>query len=390
MDPLANDGEGTGRKQKGVLIMDGVITHCGWRLVLWCYENNLELVLRPPNTTSMSQPEDVILFKTFKTEWCHFKDERLRFRIDCAMLHKVKGGVFISWNDVTEGVKFAHDKAFQVQYFQSAWGAVGVRPFNRFVEKRLRMKEGKAEQRRLQKKGVKEISLSKVMELVNMPDSEMATLNHNNTGRGMAGRIRWGQPLTHEEAVATRGAEETAKRLVVEEALRKRAATEAGFKRRGEAASSVLAEAKGDTKGMSVDQLRDFLRHEGVPAAECKGNKGQLMALMQSRFVVGDFDLDPDRVQGDGATEVTPPSFPFFLSLNSFLFISLYFSFFFPPGHNGCQALGSAMIFNFVSTPESISSSSYHIFNPPPPLPSPLSLSPPPPLSTIFWFYMIS
>ena len=125
MDPLANDGEGTGRKQKGFLIMDGVITHCGWRLVLWCYENNLELVLRPPNTTSMSQPEDVTLFKTFKTEWYHFKDERLRVRIDCAMLHKVKGGVFISWNDVTEGVKFAHDKAFQVQYFQSAWRAVG-------------------------------------------------------------------------------------------------------------------------------------------------------------------------------------------------------------------------------------------------------------------------
>ena len=59
--------------QKSVIVLDGVITHCSHKLIIWCQLNNNVLVLRPPNTSSSSQPEDVILFKVLKKEWVDFQ-----------------------------------------------------------------------------------------------------------------------------------------------------------------------------------------------------------------------------------------------------------------------------------------------------------------------------
>jgi hypothetical protein len=49
---------------------------------MWCSENHIELVLRPPNTTSKVQPEDVVLFKQLKSTWCQWREDVLLRRID--------------------------------------------------------------------------------------------------------------------------------------------------------------------------------------------------------------------------------------------------------------------------------------------------------------------
>ena len=52
LPPLPDQEEPEPRHQKGAFIIDGVIAHCSIRLVMWCSENHIELILRPPHTTS--------------------------------------------------------------------------------------------------------------------------------------------------------------------------------------------------------------------------------------------------------------------------------------------------------------------------------------------------
>ena len=73
-------GKGINR-MKAVLILHGVITHCSHKLITWFHINNIILVLSPPNTSSSTQPEDVIIFEVLKKEWVDFKNECLLQRI---------------------------------------------------------------------------------------------------------------------------------------------------------------------------------------------------------------------------------------------------------------------------------------------------------------------
>jgi hypothetical protein len=172
----------------------------GWKLVLWCYENHIELILRPPNTTSISQPEDVILFKVFKRVWYEFKETRLRERIEKALRDKIKGGVFLSWEDVCEGVRLAFEQAFIPKYMEAAWKAVGVRPFSHRVEKRLRAKENKSADEMKLKTGVRSVSLAQAMRIANAIEDN--DIFGNDGGRKRAKRNKFDVPLTHEEAMA--------------------------------------------------------------------------------------------------------------------------------------------------------------------------------------------
>jgi hypothetical protein len=87
--------------QRAMLILDGVITHCSHELILWCHANGIEVILRPPNTSSSTQPEDVILFKVLKRTWTEFKNECLLARI------LEKGEATLSWEDVVRGTRDA-------------------------------------------------------------------------------------------------------------------------------------------------------------------------------------------------------------------------------------------------------------------------------------------
>ena len=161
-----------GKKQRGVLVMDGVITHCGWGLIQWCNEHHLDLVLRPPNTTSISQPEDVILFKQLKKRWYEFKDTRLQQRVDKAFRDwedsgKQVEGIHLTWGDFFEGLNSAYQLSFLPKHFESAWRSVGVRPFTRSVEKNLREKEKAAVAKQKSKADVKMVTVQRAMALIN-------------------------------------------------------------------------------------------------------------------------------------------------------------------------------------------------------------------------------
>ena len=127
---------GAGKNGKvALLILDGVITHCSHELILWCQANHICLVLRPPNTSSATQPEDVVHFKNLKQAWVDFKNARLLQRVldhgECSM----------SWEDVVEGARLAWEHAFTARLIKKSWRAVGLIPFTRRVEIKLRRKE---------------------------------------------------------------------------------------------------------------------------------------------------------------------------------------------------------------------------------------------------------
>ena len=128
--------------QKAMVVLDGVITHCSHQLITWCHSHFIILVLRPPNTSSATQPEDVVLFKQLKQTWVDFKNTWLFARI------LELGEASLSWEDVVEGAKLAWETAFTYRLIRKSWRAVGILPFTRRVEIKLRRKEAKAEEKR--------------------------------------------------------------------------------------------------------------------------------------------------------------------------------------------------------------------------------------------------
>ena len=271
-----------------------MVTHCGWGLILWCKEHHLDLVLRPPNTTSISQPEDVILFKQFKKYWYEFKDARLQARVDKAFRDwEQRGtrveGIHLSWADFFEGVNYAYESSFTERNFKSAWSAVGVRPFTRCVEKNLRAKEQAAISRRKKKDAVKMVTLQRAMALMNDSMATSENLDDGSVGRSMKGRVCFDKPLTHEQAVAERRVVEDAKQKKRDDATAKKAQLQAAFDQRGKEAEAILASVNRDPTRVPVKKLRDFLRYKGCMPKEYNGKKEELYALFNSRFrIMGD------------------------------------------------------------------------------------------------------
>jgi hypothetical protein len=132
-------------------------------------ENHIELILRPPNTTSKVQPEDAVLSKQFKSTWHQWKEDVLLRRIDA--LDAIRKGptglgnekptaATTTWEDVCMGIKLAHERAFTKENVMAAWAAVGVRPFNRRVHRNLLGKENEAKVAATQARAVKVVALA--------------------------------------------------------------------------------------------------------------------------------------------------------------------------------------------------------------------------------------
>jgi hypothetical protein len=186
----------------GILIFDGVATHLSHDLITWCADNHLELILRPPNTTSVCQPEDVILFKQFKETWHACKDKILMLRITDTSntdLNPCK----LTWEDMHMGIRAAHEASFTPYLIGRAWKAVGIKPFTRRVEHNLEQKEVAAARRRALNP-IHTMSLNDAIACILAPDPQQLP-EAVDAGRNVEGRVlAHERPLTAPEAIAAR------------------------------------------------------------------------------------------------------------------------------------------------------------------------------------------
>jgi hypothetical protein len=271
---------GAGKNGKvALLILDGVITHCSHELILWCQANHICLVLRPPNTSSATQPEDVVHFKNLKQAWVDFKNARLLQRV---LDH---GECSISWEDVVEGARLAWEHAFTAHLIKKSWRAVGLIPFTRRVEIKLRRKEA-AHSLSVSKSKVKVMSLNTALKNFAASGSGPALPVRKDQGRSKGGRLDFGKPLTSKESVAIGLAEAAVKQAALDKTREAKEKREKAQQQRGEAAAAKLAAGKGDPGSLRADELKDFLRWKGVASVELQKNRAALEDLYRARFIV--------------------------------------------------------------------------------------------------------
>jgi hypothetical protein len=130
-----------------VMICDGHGSHLTWELIQWARENNVMILLRPPHTTHVTQGEDVHGFglfkKDFANEKAHFMND-LRAKIEQAKSNgnntaNMKND--LHWSDLMTLIRQPWQNAFSPMNVLKAWAKIGIVPFTRCVEHRLRTKE---------------------------------------------------------------------------------------------------------------------------------------------------------------------------------------------------------------------------------------------------------
>jgi hypothetical protein len=263
--------------QWAYVILDGVITHCSHDLILWCRDHFVGLILRPPNTSSCLQPEDVVIFKKLKSAWVDYKNAILYKRIINL------GEADLSWEDVTVRGKLAWEAAMTKHLIKRAWRAVGVFPFTRRVEVRLRRKEAKAAARAAKSK-VKVMTLNQALAVMNKP-SVPNLPERRDDGRAKGGRLDFGRALTSVEAVAKGSAEAAVKKAAQDLAESKRTDKAESFASRGEATAEKLTTNNGRIDRLTVAELKDLLRFKGCPASELtKAKRPDLVDIFTRRF----------------------------------------------------------------------------------------------------------
>ena len=133
-------------KKPVIVFMDGCVTHLKYFIIEFCVENHIILVLRPPHTTHVIQPEDVHGFGVFKH---HFTEAKMKKMTELRLL-KINaianstayfGPTHLSKADLIDLMKDPWQIAFSNENVKLAWKKVGVSPFTRCVEKALKVKE---------------------------------------------------------------------------------------------------------------------------------------------------------------------------------------------------------------------------------------------------------
>jgi hypothetical protein len=129
-----------------VLLMDGCITHIRWEIIEFCVETNIILLLRPPHTTHLTQPEDRHGFGVFKREFKETKNAVLaerEMRKFLAIGHNESyyGVVGLDKSDLIDLMKGPWEIAFSTSNVLKAWRLVGISPFTRCVQYKLKAEE---------------------------------------------------------------------------------------------------------------------------------------------------------------------------------------------------------------------------------------------------------
>lgn len=105
-----------------------------------CRSVGLELLLRPPNTTSHLQPEDVVMFKPFKAEVARLKSRHTKTNLR-KQLRRCSGAcggkkvantpasLELTWRQLSQIVREAYSKIFTAENIMKSFKTVGLQPF---------------------------------------------------------------------------------------------------------------------------------------------------------------------------------------------------------------------------------------------------------------------
>ena len=322
-----------------VLLCDGHGSHLTWTFIQWARANHVMILLRPPHTTQVLQGEDVHGFGLFKKEYksakrtlmsSRYMELKRRLRLNLST-----GGLIVDllWEDMMGLVKDPWEHAFTRENILLAWARIGVSPFTRCVEHKLRKKEQEAAAVLIDESPLAAQARKAAMMLDNRQSDELAKDNallrqevtllqqeiallkaqlaaalsagavaHSAapatpvapSGRMRGSALWWGKsPITHGEGLEQRRAfeeqeakEKEAAAATREERLNKSTMKVAALK----AAGSKVLESNTPVEDMTVEELKQVLAvYEVYPNNKpstpyAKGGKHglvqQLLALM--------------------------------------------------------------------------------------------------------------
>lgn len=120
-----------------LLICDGCGTHLKYEFLCECKKRGVHVVLRPPHTSHIIQPDDLITFKAFKTRFFQEKERLLVGKVAVSMLHVQK----LSSQDFMRCFTPAWEAAFSRENVAKSWRVAGYMPFDRSVYWNLVAKE---------------------------------------------------------------------------------------------------------------------------------------------------------------------------------------------------------------------------------------------------------
>ena len=109
-----------------IVIMDGVGPHKNFTFLKECKDKGIHVVLRPPHTTSKTQPEDTTNFRVFKIA---YDKEKLKFKSSKRRFQSTD----LEGEDIMKCVKPAWEAAFSIENNLKGWATTGVVPFTRCV-----------------------------------------------------------------------------------------------------------------------------------------------------------------------------------------------------------------------------------------------------------------
>ena len=135
-----------------VIICDGHGSHLTWEFIQWCVDNNIMLLLRPPHTTQVTQGEDVHGFGIFKKAYTSAKIALFNERRAAIEDAKLRGESTrdlkkdLHSSDLMNLVRAPWQAAFSRSNILKAWEKIGICPWTRCVEEKLKKKEKLAAQ----------------------------------------------------------------------------------------------------------------------------------------------------------------------------------------------------------------------------------------------------
>ena len=124
-------------------VLDGVRTHLALRFLQLARDNHIHLVLRPPNTTHKTQPEDVLIFFNLKRLFRAAKTMMMNQRLKKFMTSGKTRPTLpkLALVDMMELLRDVWSQAFERSKVLKAWRMVGVVPFSRKLYWTLKAEE---------------------------------------------------------------------------------------------------------------------------------------------------------------------------------------------------------------------------------------------------------
>ena len=132
-----------------VLLCDGHGSHLRYECVEYAAENNIMILLRPPHTSHIVQGEDVHGFGLLKREFNEAKERKQNSLFARALRIQKDGGIVhqkdreLQWYHLMPLICTPWEKAFSKANILTAWAKIGVSPFTRCVENKLKESEEK-------------------------------------------------------------------------------------------------------------------------------------------------------------------------------------------------------------------------------------------------------